>query len=274
LESEHGAHQATFETQDGTTILLRPSGDPGLPAAVCGGPTVREVIWGVETASDLQLIAAELSKDRAVHSDADGVLHSVDDDGYGLAFRIERRKLVQPADNRTNIYGAPPNRPINSTIDFHEAVKPVSVAHVVIFSPDVAKAERFYVERLGFRVSDRFQNAHGVFLRSPGSNYHHTLFVIHSQQRGLHHIAFHVRDFTDVMNGGVSLLKSGWDPQFGPGRHIMGANYFWYFKSPCGGAMELTADMDRVNDAWEPREVPFAPSNAAAWSMTVNSPRS
>jgi catechol 2,3-dioxygenase-like lactoylglutathione lyase family enzyme len=272
-ELEHGADHATFETLDGTSILLRGLTDAALPAAVCDGPTIREVVWGVGSRQALQAIAAELSKDRQVREDAEGVLHTSDDDGYGIAFRVEQRRAFSPEPNRTNMFGATPNRAVNTTIDFNEAARPASVAHVVVFSPDVAKAERFYVDRLGFRVSDRFEGAHGVFLRAPGSEYHHSLFIMRREQRGLHHVAFHVRDFTDVMNAGVSLLKKGWQPAFGPGRHILGANYFWYFQSPFGGAMELTADMDRVDDAWTPREVEFRPENTAAWSMTFNAPR-
>jgi catechol 2,3-dioxygenase-like lactoylglutathione lyase family enzyme len=270
-QAESGAGQSVFRTQDGSRIVLRASDDADLPAAVSAGSTIREIVWAVATPSDLEQIAAELSKDRPVTADADQTLHSVDNDGYGVAFRLDGRTAVTPPANRTNIYGAEPSRPVNSTIDFHEAVKPTSVAHVVIYSPDVSKAERFYIDRLGFRVSDRFQGGHGVFLRAPGSPYHHTLFILRGE-KALHHVAFAVRDFTEVMNGGVSLLKSGWEPQFGPGRHIMGANYFWYFQSPCGGAMELTADMDMVDENWTPREVPFAFENTAAWSMSLNRP--
>lgn len=271
-ETEHGAQSATFQTQDESTIVLRSSEAAGLPPPVCSGSTVREIVWSAETAEDLENIAAELSKDRPVHRDADGDLHSLDEDGYGIAFRLDRRKAYTPPRNRTNVFGAAPSRPINSTIDFHEAVKPAGIGHVVIMSSDVAKAERFYVERLGFRVSDRFKDAVGVFLRPPGSNYHHAIFIIRGPL-GLNHIAFNVRDFTDVMNGGVSLLKSGWEPQWGPGRHIFGANYFWYFNSPCGGAMELTADMDMVDDNWQPREVTMSAETGQAWSMTVKAPK-
>ena len=271
-EADAGGGHASFRTLDASTLHLRSSRDPGLPPAVCDGPTIREIAWAVDDAADIELIGANLSADRDVQIDGDGALRATDEDGYGISFRIDGRKEFSPPQNRTNIFGALPNRPINSTIDFHEAVKPASLAHVVIFSPDVARAERFYVERLGFRVSDRFRQAKGVFLRAPGSAYHHTLFILHAPQAGLHHIAFHVRDFTDVMNGGMSLLKSGWAPKFGPGRHILGANYFWYFDSPCGGAMELTADMDRVDDSWTPRVLDLAPENTAAWTMSVSRP--
>lgn len=267
-----GTSYSHFATLDGTELALRKIDDNGLPAAVAPGSTIREAIWAVAASDNLAAIAAELSRDRPVHQDDEGTIHSTDDDGYGLAFRTERRKRIAPAHNRLNIYGAEPGRPMNSRIDFAEAVRPVSVAHVVLFMPDVARATRFYVDRLQFRVSDRFRDNRGVFLRSSGSTYHHNLFLIQGPARGLHHIAFPVTDFNEIVMGGQKMLGHGWLSKIGPGRHRIGSNYFWYFNSPCGGAMELTADMDRADDNWAAREWDFVPENTAAWSTTFSPP--
>ena len=56
------------------------------------------------------------------------------------------------------------------------------------------------------------------------------------------------------MMGGRRLTEKGWKTYVGPGRHVLGSNYFWYFKTPCGGAMELACDMDYVDDNWEAKE--------------------
>ncbi|MDH7799023.1 MULTISPECIES: VOC family protein [unclassified Beijerinckia] len=271
-QQSSGTSYAHFATLDGTEILLRKSDDNGLPAAVAPGSTIREAIWAVPSADHLKAIAAELARDRVVQEDDEGTIHSIDDDGYGIAFRCERRKKIAPAPNRLNIYGAEPARPMNTRIDFAEAVKPASVAHVVLFTPDVARLTRFYVERLQFRVSDRFRDNRGAFLRASGSTYHHNLFLIQGATRGLHHIAFPVTDFNEVVTGGQKMLEQGWLTKIGPGRHRIGSNYFWYFNSPCGGAMELTADMDRADDNWDVRDWDFVPENTAAWSTTINMP--
>jgi catechol 2,3-dioxygenase-like lactoylglutathione lyase family enzyme len=136
----------------------------------------------------------------------------------------------------------------------------------VVNSPDVDKAAKFYVDRLGFRVTDRFTGA-GVFLRSAGSFDHHNLFLIKGPSVGLHHIAFHVRDHLELMIGGKMLMKKGWESAWGPGRHIFGSNHFWYFKSPFGGVMEYDADMDVVDDNWVPRETMMGPGKAATWDL-------
>ncbi len=270
-EVEHGSTQALFNAVDNTEIAIRDLNAAGLPDPVTGGSTVREIVWGVATSADLERIAAELSKDRPVSTGADGIVRSIDDDGFGIAFRVTRRE-PRPAPNRANIYGAEPNRPINSRVDFLQAVRPQAIAHVVLVTPDVARAARFYVERLQFRISDLFRENRGAFLRPAGSPYHHNLFLIQGPQRGLHHIAFGVTDFNDVILGGKKLLGEGWETKMGPGRHVIGSNYFWYFNSPCGGAMELTADMDYADDDWEVREWDFVPQNTAAWSTIFNAP--
>ena len=271
-QRESGGTSADFVTLDQGEVLIRRVDDPGLPAPVCSGSNIREVVWGATDSADLDEIAGELAKDRAVTRDADGVVHSHDDDGYGIAIRLTRRIGPPPSHNRANVFGAPPTRPVNARIDFAEAVRPASLAHVVLFTPDVPRASRFYIERLGFRISDTFAGGRGAFLRAPGSSQHHTLFLIRAEGLGLHHVAFHVRDFTDIMNGGLSMLKAGFEPKFGPGRHVIGSNYFWYFNSPFGGAMELTADVDVVDDNWLPKEWEYRPDVTAAWSMTVNTP--
>lgn len=262
-----GADFADFIARNQTEILVRDLRSEGLPSAVTGGSTIREVTWGARDEASLQQIAVSLAKDRPVTQDADGTLHAYDEDGYGIAFRVSRTHAA-PVVNRVNVYGGPPNRPINTRVDFLEALEPTAIAHVVLITPDVPRAAKFYTERLGFRISDKFKNDRGVFLRSSGSPYHHNMFLIAGPARGLHHIAFAVSDFNNVVIGGRDLLNKGWVTQMGPGRHLIGSNYFWYFKSPCGGAMELTADMDYADDNWEAREWDFVPQNTAAWTMS------
>ena len=67
------------------------------------------------------------------------------------------------------------------------------------------------------------------------------------------HAAFEVRDFDEIMLGGKHMKRRGWEENSKPGRHIMGSNLFWYFNNPSGGATEYFADMDRMDDDWEPR---------------------
>ena len=54
-----------------------------------------------------------------------------------------------------------------------------------------------------------------------------------------------------------------------PGRHIIGSNYFWYFKTPCGSASEYYADIDHLTDAWKAREWNFSPEVVYGWILSA-----
>jgi catechol 2,3-dioxygenase-like lactoylglutathione lyase family enzyme len=270
--AEQGASGATFMTRDGSEVMLREMGDASLPSALTGGATIREIVWGVESKADLERIGKELERDRAVRVDVNGTLHSTDDDGYALAFRVSARRAFQGEPNSLNIFGSTPNRAPNVRVDFRAPIEPYTIGHIVLFTPDVDRAAKFYVERLGYRVTDSFKGGFGTFLRSGGSSDHHTLFLIRRPEKGLHHISYHVTDVNEVMLGGKRMIDRGWKTAFGPGRHTLGSNYFWYLQTPCGGAMEYAADMDRADDNWVPGQWDYGPDVVAAYSFTLPEP--
>jgi catechol 2,3-dioxygenase-like lactoylglutathione lyase family enzyme len=271
-ETESGREGASFATQDGTELVLRHAKDSALQPAVGPEATAREIIWGVESAAELDRIAAELGRDRNVVLEAGGLLRTIDDSGFGVGFQVSQRKAFGATPALANAHGLPPQRPRNVRADLTGPVRPRGLGHIVLFVNNLEAAERFYTERLGFRVSDRFRGR-GVFLRAAGSHDHHTLFLIQrpDQPGGLHHIECHVSDFNEVMRGGASLSRKGWATQHGPGRHILGSNYFWYFRAPFGGALELGADMDWVDDDWQAGEWDLSPEMTAAWTATFDS---
>lgn len=255
-KTEGGSHGATFEALDGTSVVVRHSSDRGLAKAVAPSPNVREVIHGVADAPSLQKIAAELTRDREVRQGSDGVLHSTDHDGYPIGFQLTQRRPIAPPHDLVNVPGQPPGRPVNqvAALDVIQC-RPSTLSHYVVFSNDVKGAEKFYAERLGFRTVDFFVDA-GPFMRPAGTFQHHTLLLIQADRLGL-------RQFTFLLSGPGELLKAGWDfvrkgykPQWGPGRHLFGSNYFWYFASPFGGLMGFDADMDMHDDRWVPRHLP------------------
>jgi Glyoxalase/Bleomycin resistance protein/Dioxygenase superfamily len=265
-ELEGGERGATFEALDGTNLVLRGAADRSLPLAV-GAPTnAREIIWGVDGSDELQRLGAELSKDRQVAMGSDGVLRTTDETGYGIAFQVTRRHAYDAKPALINVAGLPPQRKANQRVDFKAPHRPRSIGHIVLYVPELERARDFYIERLGFRLTDSYRDR-SCFLRAEGSHDHHNLFLIKKEDipGGLHHIEFHVTDFNEVMMGGRRLTEKGWKTMVGPGRHVLGSNYFWYFKTPCGGAMELACDMDFVDDDWEAKEWEYSTDVIAAW---------
>jgi catechol 2,3-dioxygenase-like lactoylglutathione lyase family enzyme len=264
-ERERANSGATFEALDGTNLVLRGARDPALPMAVGSSTNAREIIWGVDSAETMQALGAELSKDRQVAMGADGVLRTRDDIGFGVGFQVTTRHAYDVKPTLLNSVGLPPQRR-NQRIDFDAPHKARSLGHIVLYVPDLAGARDFYMQRLGFRLTDTYRDR-SCFLRAPGSNDHHNLFLIQKEDfpGGLHHIEFHFGDFNEVMMGGRRLTENGWKTHTGPGRHVLGSNYFWYFKTPCGGALELACDMDYVTDDWEAGEWEYTPDVIAAW---------
>jgi catechol 2,3-dioxygenase-like lactoylglutathione lyase family enzyme len=265
-ERERGAQGATFEALDGTNLLLRGADDRALPMAVGSRTNAREIIWGVDSAEELQKLGAELSKDRQVAMGADGVLRTHDHTGYAISFQVTKRHAYDAQPALINVAGRAPQRAPNQRVDFSAPHRPRSIGHIVLYVPDLASARDFYIQRLGFRLTDSYRDR-SCFLRAQGSHDHHTLFLIQKEDipGGLHHIEFHVGDFNEVMLGGRRLTEKGWKTYVGPGRHVLGSNYFWYFKTPCGGAMELACDMDYADDDWEAKEWEYSTDVIAAW---------
>jgi catechol 2,3-dioxygenase-like lactoylglutathione lyase family enzyme len=272
-ETETGQTGAVFEALDGSQVVLRAASDTTLPMPVGGAVGIRETIWGVKSRDDLDRIGAELSRDRQVALGPDSVLRAVDDSGFSIGFRVTKRHAFEARAALVNAAGLPPQRAPDTRIDFSAPHRARSMGHIVFWVPDVVAARSFYTSRLGFRLTDSFKNG-SCFMRAAGSNDHHNLFLIKRENApaALHHIEFHFTDFNEVMMGGKRMSEKGWQTQNGPGRHTLGSNYFWYFKSPCGGAFELAADMDYVTDAWQPGEWDYRPEIVAAWSTTFTLP--
>ncbi len=260
IKVERSAAGATYEALDGTSIIIRKSSDSILAAPVAADPNIRETVYGVSDKATLQAIAAELSKDRDVKEVSPGVLRTVDDDGYPIGFQVTIRRPTGTPHYGVNVPGQAPGRPVNVIAAINDEVpKAYSLSHVVLFTKDKVKSEKFYADRLGFRTVDVFTNL-GPFMRPAGTTEHHTLFLIQRPDTlGLQHFTFHFAGANELLKAGWEFVRKGYRSFWGPGRHILGSNYFWYFNSPFGGLIEFDADMDLHDDNWKPR---FVPANA------------
>jgi catechol 2,3-dioxygenase-like lactoylglutathione lyase family enzyme len=250
---ESGAAGAILRTPENQFVHIRAMDDPALPASPEGGATLYETVWGVDGKAGLEAVGAELSSDRDVAVDTDGTLRTTDETGFSIAFRPADRTDLEFDVPQYNVGDVTPR--MNRPIDPDMRARPLRIGHVVFTIPKQGAAEAcaFYRERLNFRLSDRAMDT-GDFMRCEGALDHHSLFLAHRMDKAAFgHAAFELGGFDEIMLGGKYMAKQGWDTRTRPGRHIMGSNLFWYFKCPCGGATEYFADMDRLDDDWEPR---------------------
>jgi catechol 2,3-dioxygenase-like lactoylglutathione lyase family enzyme len=260
-----------FEPQDGSQVVVRAADDPALPPPISEGPGLREIAWGVEDARQLSLLAEKLRRHGPVENGEDGTVRVTDPMGLRLVFRRSRTRRLKEGAERAAINTVTRNERINERAPQYGRARPISIGHVVFLVPDLAKMEEFYTD-LGFWVSDRYRldgKPRAVFLRCKGTGPHHNLFMIKSPtgEAKLHHVAFKVRDVHEIFAGGIAMSRKGWPTEIGPGRHTVSSAYFWYFKNPCGGAIEYFTDEDFVTPEWRPKNFDSTPENFAEWVL-------
>jgi catechol 2,3-dioxygenase-like lactoylglutathione lyase family enzyme len=255
-----------FEALDGTGIIIRRRDDSRLPAPLETANMLRQTIYGVADQATVEAIGEELSRDRQVQRHDDGSIEAKDDLGFALKFQVTKRRALDLPGEEVNSPGRASQRALNKIGVWEDMpAKPRTFSHLVCFVPDIPTAESFYVNRLGFKVTDRFNV--GPFLRPAGTRDHHTLFFIQTPayMKGCEHLAFHMGGPTELMLAGTRFIRAGYQSAWGPGRHKFGSNWFWYFNSPLGCHLEYDADMDQHDDEWAPRETIITPEAAQAF---------
>ncbi|HEX7218190.1 MAG TPA: VOC family protein [Burkholderiales bacterium] len=148
-----------------------------------------------------------------------------------------------------------------------ERDKPIQLTHAVLNATDVEACERFAVETLGFKVSDR--TAHMRFVRC--NRKHHALAYAKSDLASLNHVAFEMPSLDAVMRGIARLREAGYEPVWGPGRHGPGNNVFGYFIAPYGGVIEYTAEVSEVGDDYKvgtPEDWKWPPGRIDHWGLS------
>ena len=259
-------NSALYKTMDGSEILLCNKNDPTLPPAIEKGSTIRHIVWGVENKADLTKVHGMISG-YETFSELDGDPACVDPNGLSISFRVTQRQAINVKGVSMNTWDKPDARSdLRSTV--YDKAQPIKIGHVVFFVADLNATEDFYVDILGFSVSDRYPGA-GSFLRCATPGGHHSLFILETPDKkvGLNHVAYTVRDIHEVFGGGLQVDRCGWKTQIGPGRHPVSSAYFWYVENPAGGLAEYFTDEDYCTEKWKVRE--FQRSNEAFTEWAV-----
>jgi catechol 2,3-dioxygenase-like lactoylglutathione lyase family enzyme len=145
--------------------------------------------------------------------------------------------------------------------------KPMRLTHVVLNSHAVDDTQRFFTEALGFKLADRT-----VAIAFMNCNHdHHTLAVGVADNDALNHIAFLMPDADAVMRSGGRMKDAGHPIEWGPGRHGPGNNLFNYFIDPFGVVIEYTAEVEQVDDSYQPRgpaDWKWPPGRVDQWGIS------
>ncbi len=238
---------------------------------------VSEIRIGCESERDLDGIAARLHGLGIASVRSDGSLRCADPilDHEVVVEVGAAGALTPPATRAMNRPGRLDRVDRRSTACLDRAPQaPRRVGHVVFGTTDVQASRAFYVDGLGFKVSDAV-GEFAYFLRC--SSDHHNLLLAPSPVPCMNHYAVEMDDIDAIGLAGAKVLAERPECSVtGIGRHVIGANMFWYLLDPSGGMFELYADMDQIldDDRWAAEQFrnDWDPFKIAAWNASAVQP--
>lgn len=121
------------------------------------------------------------------------------------------------------------------------------LGHVVLNVASYAKAHKFWIEDLGFAISDHVPGRI-AFLRAWPNALHHTFALLEGESDGLNHFNFMVTDIDDVGQAMNRMKKADVPIVFGPGRHLPSTSIFIYYLDPDGMTVEYSFGMELIDE--------------------------
>src|SRR5262249_35800793 len=123
--------------------------------------------------------------------------------------------------------------------------RPTKLTHVVLNSGRTDAELAFFIDALGFRLSDSTDMME--FVRCTSN--HHSLAMVRADGPSLNHMAYEMASIDGLMHGSGRLKQHGYNVEWGVGRHGPGNNVFSYFIEPNGFVTEYTAEVEQVDEA-------------------------
>ncbi|KAB1138952.1 dioxygenase [Streptomyces luteolifulvus] len=245
--ASEGSNQiARFGTQDGGEQLTLKRTDLR---------RLLELGVGVDEPDDLDRVASSLRRLSLTYERTDVAITAVDL-GTGVKVNVSIAPRIESRPAREPSYNAP-GRTVRTNeradgVTREGPVKPRKLGHVVLGSTDYEASERFFIEGIGFKVSDLVSDV-AAFIRC--SSDHHNVLIQRAPVSFLHHTSWIVDDVDEIGRGARNMLAA--EPArhvWGLGRHTVGSNFFWYLKDPAGNFSEYSSDIDCIVDdaLWKP----------------------
>jgi catechol 2,3-dioxygenase-like lactoylglutathione lyase family enzyme len=249
---------AVGRTPEGS-ILLRANGpEHHVLALVPGdGHSLEGIHLGASSAEFVDRLAAEVGRAGAQVVRGPDRRPDIEGGGYGVTF-------LDPEGRRVEVsHGVTEHDPDGQGLRDYG---PDRLSHIVLNSVDVPTSQAFYVDLLGFSVSDTYERDLMIFLRC--NSLHHCIVLAPGQWTSLNHVAFEVESADEVMKSLGRMRAAGFETIWGPGRHGPGGNVFCYFTDPVGNVIEYTAELLELDDTWEPQVWARTPENADVWGTS------
>lgn len=264
---EASDEEASFQLASGSRVILYRHGDARLPSPdPFPGDGLKETIWGVDTAENLERLVAGIAADTPVTRDADGTARCTCPDGQPIGLRVWAKRPVTSEASPVNTPGHHPR--MNQHRIWRRRAIPKTINHVVFFSNDYVGSFEWYKRKLGFRYTDHSRGS-GIFARADGTHEHHSIFWVNADlpiapgHFRFMHIAFGCDDIDEVMLGANIMDLRGWknasmNSSGGISRHRISSAIYYYCDMPGhAGEAEYHADTDYLDDNWVPRAWDF-----------------
>jgi catechol 2,3-dioxygenase len=122
-----------------------------------------------------------------------------------------------------------------------DRIAPPRIDHMLITAEEVGESTQFYMDVLGFRITEQLLDGNGHQLGTWLERSHspHDLAVVHGPNGGLHHFAFWLDDWDDVRDAADILAYNGIQLDVGPTRHGITRGSTIYFFDPLGTRNEV-----------------------------------
>lgn len=123
-----------FETLNGCRVIVAAVDHPDLPPAIEAGPTLREVVWGVESEADLALYAGRIAA-LPGFTQGQGRIGCTDPNGLSVRLQVTQKRDVDVQGAAYNTWNRKDR--VNQASPAYERAQPIEVGHVVFFVKDV-----------------------------------------------------------------------------------------------------------------------------------------
>jgi catechol 2,3-dioxygenase len=137
----------------------------------------------------------------------------------------------------------------------HPDDRPGRLQHVVFQTTALQPLVEFYVDKVGFAISDKVLNENGslavFFMRS--DHEHHSLAFFLGSRNELDHHAYETTCWNDIRDWADRFGRERVPMFWGPGRHGPGNNLFFMVRDADGNKLELSAELKNMAPDQEPR---------------------
>jgi catechol 2,3-dioxygenase len=163
--------------------------------------------------------------------------------GQGESIRFEtpsghEMELVHEVDNVGSMLGKYNPSPVPQDL---KGIAPPRMDHLLVTAEEVPEASKFYMDVLGFRLTEQLLDGDGHQIGTWMERSHspHDLAVVSGPNGGLHHFAFWLDDWAQVRDAADVLAYNAIQIDVGPTRHGITRGNTIYFFDPMGTRNEV-----------------------------------